>query len=594
MNSLDRRSFLAYFSAIGMTSTLFPGALWALAESKPKIERSMIDEAADIAGVEIKDEYKEMMLKDLNEQVQGYDEIRKLNIPNSVPPALVFDPVPAGMKIQMEKRPLRMSEDTVKAPQRIEDVAFHRVRQLAELMRTKRISSVALTEMYYERIKRYDPILHFAITLTTERALAQAREADREIAAGKYRGPLHGLPWGAKDLLSVKGYRTTWGAAGFEQQQFDTDATVVARLDRAGAVLLGKFTLGALAMGDVWFGGMTRNPWKTEQGSSGSSAGSASAVAAGCVAFAIGSETLGSISSPSTRVGTTGLRPTFGRVPRTGAMALSWSMDKIGPICRAVEDCALVLGAIYGPDGKDKTVRDLPFNWDAALDIRKLRIGYLRKDFEWQPKPEELKEEKPEDRARREELQQLTRASLDVLQGKLGLRLIDVELPDLPYGPMLVTLSAEAAAAFDELTRSGRDRLLTAQKESDWPNNFRVARFIPAVEYVQANRARSLAIEQAAKVFEKVDVIVAPTYPPATQLLMTNLTGHPAVILPNGFRPSDGTPVSLTFLGKLYDEGTLCAVAKAYQDATGFHLKYPDIKPAVEKKKGENKKEEQQ
>jgi Asp-tRNA(Asn)/Glu-tRNA(Gln) amidotransferase A subunit family amidase len=339
---------------------------------------------------------------------------------------------------------------------------------------------------------------------------------------------------------------------------------------------------------------MTRNPWKTEQGSSGSSAGSASAVAAGCVAFAIGSETLGSISSPSTRVGTTGLRPTFGRVPRTGAMALSWSMDKIGPICRAVEDCALVLGAIYGPDGKDNTVRDLPFNWDAALDIRKLRIGYLRKDFEWQPKPEELKEEKPEDRARREELQQLTRASLDVLQGKLGLRLIDVELPDLPYGPMLVTLSAEAAAAFDELTRSGRDRLLTAQKESDWPNNFRVARFIPAVEYVQANRARSLAIEQAAKVFEKVDVIVAPTYPPATQLLMTNLTGHPAVILPNGFRPSDGTPVSLTFLGKLYDEGTLCAVAKAYQDATGFHLKYPDIKPAVEKKKGENKKEEQQ
>jgi hypothetical protein len=261
MNSLDRRSFLAYFSAIGMTSTLFPGALWALAESKPKIERSMIDEAADIAGVEIKDEYKEMMLKDLNEQVQGYDEIRKLNIPNSVPPALVFDPVPAGMKIQMEKRPLRMSEDTVKAPQRIEDVAFHRVRQLAELMRTKRISSVALTEMYYERIKRYDPILHFAITLTTERALAQAREADREIAAGKYRGPLHGLPWGAKDLLSVKGYRTTWGAAGFEQQQFDTDATVVARLDRAGAVLLGKFTLGALAMGDVWFGGMTRDAW---------------------------------------------------------------------------------------------------------------------------------------------------------------------------------------------------------------------------------------------------------------------------------------------------------------------------------------------
>jgi Asp-tRNA(Asn)/Glu-tRNA(Gln) amidotransferase A subunit family amidase len=593
MNTLDRRSFLAYFSAIGMTSTLFPGALWALAEQKPKIERSMIDEAADIAGVEIKDEYKEMMLKDLNEQVQGYDEIRKLNIPNSVPPALVFDPVPAGMKLNIEKRPLRMSQVAVRAPQRVEDVAFHTVRQLAELVRTKRISSVALTEMYLERIRRYDPILHFVITLTPERALAQAREADREIAAGKYRGPLHGLPWGAKDLLNVKGFRTTWGAAGFEQQQFENDATAVERLDRAGAVLLGKFTLGALAMGDVWFGGMTRNPWKTEQGSSGSSAGSASAVAAGCVAFAIGSETLGSISSPSTRNGTTGLRPTFGRVPRTGAMALSWSMDKLGPICRAVEDCALVLDAIYGPDGKDNTVRAVPFNWDATLDIRKLRIGYLRKDFEWQPKPEDIKDEKPDDKARREELQQLTRASLDVLRGKLGLDLIDVELPDLPYGPMLVTLSAEAAAAFDELTRSGRDRLLTAQKESDWPNNFRVARFIPAVEYVQANRARTLAIEQTAKVFEKVDVIVAPTYPPATQLLLTNLTGHPAVILPNGFRPSDGTPVSLTFLGRLYDEGTLCAVAKAYQDATGFHLKYPDIKLPVEKKEEDKAKKEE-
>ncbi len=267
-------------------------------------------------------------------------------------------------------------------PKNLEDLAFTSVRQLAELVRTKKVSSLALTQMYLARLKKYDSTLKFVVTLTEERALAQAKKADEEIAAGKYRGPLHGLPWGAKDLLATKGYRTTWGAGGFETQMIDEDATVVKRLDDAGAVLVAKLTLGALAQGDVWFGGITRNPWNPKQGSSGSSAGPASATAAGCVAFSIGSETLGSISSPSTRCGCTGLRPSFGLVPRTGAMALSWSMDKLGPICRTVEDCALVLDAIYGRDGLDRSVQPAAFNWDANLDWRKLRVGFVKAAFE--------------------------------------------------------------------------------------------------------------------------------------------------------------------------------------------------------------------
>src|SRR6476469_1716237 len=385
---LDRRSFLTVGSRFGLTATLLPGVLWAMADEKGKVTREMIDNAAAIADVHIADEYKDMMLEDLNSYTEGFDAIYALHIKNDVAPAVIFDPVLPGMKFETEKRPIKISAAPAVAgvaPKNLEDVAFYSVRQLAELVRSKKVSSSALTEMYIARLKRYGPLLKFMITLTEERALAQAKDADREIATGKYRGPLHGLPWGAKDLLAVKGYRTTWGAGGFEDQKFDEDATVVTRLDKAGAVLVAKLTLGALALGDKWFGGMTRNPWFTQQGSSGSSAGSASATAAGCVAFAVGSETLGSISSPSTRCGTTGLRPTFGFVPRTGAMALSWTMDTLGPICRAVEDTAIVLSAIHGPDGHDRTVKDAAFNWDASVDWRKLRIGYLAKDFEIQP-----------------------------------------------------------------------------------------------------------------------------------------------------------------------------------------------------------------
>jgi Asp-tRNA(Asn)/Glu-tRNA(Gln) amidotransferase A subunit family amidase len=476
------------------------------------------------------------------------------------------------MRFETVRRPLRLSKaGEAEAPKNLEEAAFYSVRQLAELVRRKKVSSLDLTQMYLARLKRFDPMLHFVVTLTEDRAVAHAKEADREIVAGRYRGPLHGIPWGAKDLLAVKGYPTTWGAGGFERQSFEDDATVVKRLDAAGAVLIAKLTLGALAMGDVWFGGMTRNPWKPDQGSSGSSAGSASATAAGCVAFAIGSETLGSISSPSTRCGATGLRPTFGRVPRTGAMALSWSMDKLGPICRSVEDCAIVLNAIYGPDDNDRTVHDYAFNWDPDLDIRKLHIGYVKEDFEHKASPEE----KPEDTARRLEMKKFDEASLDILRNQLKIELIPVELPKLPWGAMRPILVAEAAAAFDDLTRSGRDKLLTAQGKDDWPNTFRSARFIPAVEYLNGNRARMMGLERMAEIFRKVDVIVAPTF--STQLLVTNLTGHPALILPSGFREKDGTPVSITFLGNLFGEASLLAVARAWEQATDFHSQHPRL-----------------
>jgi Asp-tRNA(Asn)/Glu-tRNA(Gln) amidotransferase A subunit family amidase len=612
---LQRRTFMMTCSAMGLAGTLFPGVLWAQAQAEgaKKITKDMIDNAAAIAGVPISDEFKEMMLSDLNEQDKGYDEIYKLHIPNSVAPALLFDPVLPGMKFETVRKPLRMSKaPSVAVPNNTEDLAFASVRELAELVRTKKVSSLALTEMYLRRLKKYDPTLKFVVTLTEERALTQAKKADAEIAAGKYHGPLHGLPWGAKDLLATKGYRTTWGAGGFEDQTIDEDATVVKRLDDAGAVLVAKLTLGALALGDVWFGGITRNPWNSGQGSSGSSAGPASATSAGCVAFSIGSETLGSISSPSTRCGCTGLRPTFGLVPRTGAMALSWSMDKLGPICRTVEDCALVLEAIYGPDGHDRTVHSAAFNWDANLEWKNLRIGYLKAAFE--PKPaqpqEPAKQEPPkthdeqakaEDQKKRQDALQARaeydRKYNDAALAKLremGVNLIPVEFPKFPYDAIRVMLTAEAAAAFDELTRTGKDKLLTSQKDYDWPNTFRTARFIPAVEYIQAARARTLVMEAMAKVFDGVDVIVVPTNG-SDQLTITNLTGHPAVILPNGFRgpdapkfpfddPSDfqnaggpDTPTSLTFLGKLYGEAELLAFARAYQEATGFHLKHPKM-----------------
>ena len=587
----DRRSFMGYFASIGLGTTLLPGVLWARVHAGEEITAASIASAEEIAGLTFSAEERAMMVGDLKEQAGQIAALHKVPLDNAVQPAVLFDPVPPGVAPPAPAGPrqpmVRARARSAARPATDEALAFLPVSELSELVRTRRVTSTELTRLYIARIRRYDPLLKSVITLTEERALAQAAAADREIAAGRYRGPLHGIPWGAKDLLAVKGYRTTWGAGPYRDQRLDYDAEVVKRLDAAGAVLLAKLSLGELAQGDVWFGNgptdatadektrrgqRTRNPWKLDQGSSGSSAGPASATAAGLVAFSIGSETLGSISSPSTRCGTTGLRPTFGRVPRTGAMALSWTMDKLGPICRSVEDCALVLDAIHGPDGDDRTVRSAPFRWDASLPLAGIRVGYVKRAFD-------LPETDPtakEGEQRVHPTKPFDDAALAALR-RMGVKPIPVELPEAPYSAMVMVLVAEAAAAFDELTRSGRDDQLVQQGPNDWANTFRAARFIPAVEYVNANRARTLAMQRWHQLMQTVDVIVTPTGAAGlTQLVATNFTGHPAVIVPNGFR-DDGTPVSLTFLGGLYEEAKLLRVAHAYQEATGFHRKHPTL-----------------
>jgi Asp-tRNA(Asn)/Glu-tRNA(Gln) amidotransferase A subunit family amidase len=561
----DRRAFLGYFASIGLGSTLLPGVLWASVARGGEITTQTIAAAEELAGVHFTEEQRAAMVKDLAQQKQQLDELHAVHLDNDVPPAVQFSPLLPGMVLDTAKKPMVMT--TFRAgvvPASESELAFKSVTELAALVRSRKVTSLALTRMYLARLKKYDPVLQCVVTLCEERALAQAAAMDAELARGKYRGPLHGIPWGAKDLLSVKGYPTTWGTPPYRTQTFDRDATVVQRLDAAGAVLVAKLTLGELAMGDVWFGGTTKNPWKTDQGSSGSSAGPASATAAGLVGFSIGSETLGSISSPSTRCGVTGLRPTFGRVPRTGAMALSWSMDKLGPICRSVEDCALVLDAIHGPDGEDLTVQRASFNWDVKRPLSSLRIGYFKDAFDV---PELDKDGKPQHPTKK-----FDDAALDVL-AKLGVNPIPVTVPEAAYNAIRIVLDAESAAAFDELTRSGRDAEMTRQTPDAWPNAFREARFIPGPDYVNANRVRTLAMRKWAELFRTVDVIVTPTGGSA-QLVATNLTGHPAVIVPNGFR-ENGTPVSLTFLGNLYGEASLCRVAQAYQQATDFHLKRP-------------------
>jgi Asp-tRNA(Asn)/Glu-tRNA(Gln) amidotransferase A subunit family amidase len=527
----------------------------AVAKEKTEISRKQVVAAEKIIGMSFTRAEADSMLPDLDESLASYRHLRDLEIPNAVVPALLFNPVPVGKSFDPKQLPVVYAPVDVSVPEDLEDLAFYSVAELAELIRTHRITSTQLTTMYLERLKRLGPQLECVVTLTEDLAFEQARRADEELEVGKYRGPLHGIPYGAKDLLAVRGYPTTWGAAPYKDQIFDENATVVKLLEEAGAVLVAKLTLGALAWGDVWFGGKTRNPWNLEQGSSGSSAGSAASTAAGLVPFAIGSETWGSIVSPSTRCGTTGLRPTYGRVSRAGAMALSWSMDKLGPICRTVEDCAIVFDAIRGSDGLDQTVVDLPFNYNYAVDLSGLRIGYVKDAFE-----DEYSNQAND------------QAVLEVLKG-LGAALVPFTLPDYPIGDMSFILSAEAAAAFDDLTRSNRDDLLVRQIRNAWPNSFRSSRFIPAVEYIQANRIRQLVIQDMERLMADVDLYVAPAFV-GDNLLLTNLTGHPCVVLPDGFN-EQGSPTSITFMGQLYDEATILAVARAYQEATGWHQKHP-------------------
>jgi Asp-tRNA(Asn)/Glu-tRNA(Gln) amidotransferase A subunit family amidase len=538
--------FLIVVSIIIINSNCYPQT----------ITKENIENAEPVIGLEFTDAEQDSMITLLDEQLENYQNIRKVDLANSVPPAILFNPIPVGFEFPEEQKTIEFSNysNTI-LPNDINELAFYSIGQLAELVKTKQITSVELTSFFLERLKKYDSELHCVISLTEDRAMKQAKLMDEEIAEGKYRGMLHGIPFGAKDLLATKDYKTTWGATPYKDQMIDEDATVIIKLEEAGAVLCAKLTLGALAWGDVWFDGMTRNPWDTTQGSSGSSAGSASSVSAGLLPFAIGTETWGSIVSPSTVCGTTGLRPTYGRVSRAGAMALSWSMDKIGPICRRSEDLAIVFEAIYGPDKLDQTLYDVPFNYKPEVDFSKLKIGYLKNDFDKQ-------------------YDFHSQDSVTLLKLKeLGADLIPIELPELPVNDLSIILSAEAGAAFDELTRSNRDDLLVRQIKDAWPNVFRASRFIPAVEYINANRIRFLLIQQMQELMNKIDLYVATSWE-GDNLLLTNLTGHPCVVLPNGFS-EDGTPTSITFIGRLFEEGKLIAFAKKYQDATNFNKQHP-------------------
>ena len=564
---VDRRSFLAACVASGIADPVFPDALWGRLHAQapaggqqqaPKVvTREMVAAAEKVSGLEFTEAERDLLLDNLNNTLQSYRQLRGLPLPNDIPPAIRFSPVlpgrPAGGPAA---KPGRRPARKVARPSSEADLAFLPLADLAELVRTRQLGAVELTRLYLERLKRYDPTLLCVVNLTEARALQQAEAADREIKAGRYKGPLHGIPWGAKDLLAVPGHPTTWGSPIFRNQMLDATATVVERLDAAGAVLVAKLALGEFAMGDVWYGGTTKNPWNTEQGSSGSSAGPGSATAAGLVGFAIGTETLGSIVSPATRNGVTGLRPTFGRVSRHGAMALSWTMDKVGPMCRTAEDCALVFQVIHGTDGKDPTVIDAPYSWDPVRPLSSIRIGYLKTAFDQERQQKALDD-----------------AALDALRA-LGVTPVEVEMPgNLPIGAMRIILSAEAAAAFDDLTRDNRDDQMVRQVANAWPNAFRSARFIPAVEYIQANRARTILMERMEKVFEQVDVFITPSFG-GNVLLATNLTGHPALVLPSGFTLAGG-PVSVSFIGKLFGEAELCRVAMVWQEATGWHRRRP-------------------
>ncbi len=522
------------------------------------ITKTEIANAEKLIGINFTESERDSMLDDLNDNLQDYKKIRNVYLDNSVMPSLLFNPIPQNFNFFDSQKQLKFSDYSyTELPSNKDELAFYSVGELAELIKTKQISSVKLTLFFLERLKKYDSALHCVVTLTEERAMEQAKLMDEELAGGKYRGLLHGIPFGVKDLLATKDYKTTWGAEPYKEQMINEDAAVIKKLETAGGVLVAKLTMGALAWGDVWFGGKTRNPWNTEKGSSGSSAGPASAVSAGLVPFAIGTETWGSIVSPSTVCGVTGLRPTYGRVSRTGAMALSWSMDKIGPICRNTEDLAIVFKAIHGKDGIDPTLYDVLFNYLPGVNLSKIKIGYLKNDFD-------------KDYAFHEN-DSLSLAKLK----ELGAELIPVELPDVDVNSLSFILSAEAGAVFDELTRSNRDDLLVRQIKNAWPNTFRSARFIPAVEYINANRVRTILINEMGKLFEEVDLYIAPSWE-GDNLLLTNLTGHPCVVLPNGFS-EEGTPTSITFIGNLFDEGTIIAVAKEYQDATDFHLKHPEL-----------------
>jgi len=512
-----------------------------------------------LIGLEFEKAAIDTMYGYLERNRRGYDTLRKYKVSNETFPALTFDPHPSGFQPKMgEVHHVFDLPTDVALPANKQELAFYSISQLASLIRSKKITSVELTRLYIDRIKKYDGQLQAVITLTEELALDQASKADMEIAAGNYKGILHGIPYGVKDLMAVEGYPTTWGSAPYKDQRIDYTATVVKRLEEQGAVLIAKLVSGALARGDVWFGGKTKNPWDLNQGASGSSAGSGSATAAGLVAFSLGTETLGSIVSPSTRNGVTGLRPTYGRVSRHGVMSLSWSMDKIGPLCRSVQDCMIVFDAIYGHDELDPSTSMAEFS-GINKAVKDLKIAYLKKDIE---------------RDTSDTGKNLQKA-LEAF-AEMGVKPEAIEMPaNYPYAVFDIILRAEAGAFFDDIVIDGSVDIMVEQTRGSRANSLRQSRFIPAVEYLQANRQRRKLIEEVYQLFKDYDVIIAPTFG-GRQLFVTNLTGHPALSLPTGY-DKKGRPTSLTLLGNLYDEGSILSLAKAYQEATDFHLQQPPL-----------------
>jgi Asp-tRNA(Asn)/Glu-tRNA(Gln) amidotransferase A subunit family amidase len=544
---------LTSLASLGIGTSVFHRAVVARAQESDGLTPERVAEAEWIAGVELTEEEREQVAQSLQRSQGRRAELRDLKLTSDVAPAFLFQPLGATAQtsVDHERAPRVIGMAGIQKPADSQALAFMSVSQLSELLRRRQVTSLELTQLYLERLKKYDPLLKCVVTLTEDLAVKQAKKADQEIAAGQYRGPLHGIPWGAKDLIAYPGYPTTWGAPQFREQQFDTMATVAQRLEEAGAVLVAKLSLGALAMGDQWFGGMTRNPWDVRQGSSGSSAGSASATAAGLVGFTLGSETLGSIVSPSRRCGTSALRPTFGRVSRAGCMPLSWTMDKIGPIARSMQDCALIFAAIQGADGIDRTVVDRDFEWPVGVDVSTLRVGYTV-------------------RRRRGDEAEPTLPPVAALLKEMGATVEVIELPnDLPVRAMTSVLDVESASMFEELTNAHETEGLNV-----WPGIFRAARFMSAVEYVQAMRARSLLMEKMEQLFENIDVYISDT-----DLPITNLTGHPSIVIPTGFRDRDGRQVSTTAVltGRLYEESSLLALGHQLQQKMDAHLQRPPL-----------------
>ena len=541
----------------------------------PEVSSHTFAEAEKLLQVELSDSQRAMAAGSWRKTMAALYERRtgprKVALESGLAPASRWNPVLPGLKAGPERdRFVRSSNDPGPLPARDEDIAFASLTQLSRWVEQRKLSSERLTHIYLKRLEQFDPKLHCVITLTRELALAQAKQADEEIAAGKYRGPLHGIPWGGKDLLDTAGIRTTYGAEPFRNRVPSEDAAVVKRLHEAGAVLVAKLSLGALALNDIWFGGQTMNPWLIEEASSGSSAGPGAATSAGLVAFAIGSETGGSIVSPAMRCGITGLRPTYGRVARTGAMTLCWSLDKLGPMTRTVEDAMLVLQAISGPDAGDLASVPSKLDFDAGATVQGLRVGYFPRWMNENPATA------------------VDRAALEVVK-KAGMVPVEVTIPEWPYDSLNLILFAEGAAAFEELTLSGQTDQLKAQVPDAWPNIFREARFLSAVDFVQADRFRRKVAEEMSRVFSEVDLLLVPSLRDE-MLTLTNFTGHPSLTLRAGFvevskarsdwapdpsnpmptfSPPRRVPHGVTLIGRLFDEGTMARAGLALERAFG-------------------------